>query len=534
METKTISESSNGYLSEKDKQKYTITAGIIAALFFIGQFIVPFIMMIIIMPAMIMFQTDFMKISDFSKAVECGGNIWYFETSIGPSGASDSNLKKLNISDLNSEAELVTKIKTADPSLLSDGEKLWIISSNQVSVLQNGKITSDIETNYLGDISKPFLFKSKPAVLESTPDKLELLIFNGNEWDVEKNLTYLQEEYSFDVTDIKILTDSGNLHLFREYGGTVYYMSGFPEKGTDEDCWQPVGKISHEWYPVLLGGMPALFIPRHNKGALESLEAVRLKEGKWEKFFHEDSLIITSLAVFPEKQPDVFVLAIQSMPFSLKLQKVENGKVTETVKHGSGFPFPSGMMAMMFIPHLFQFLFPLLLAVTLSAFMKKHRVCIFRSGESKMYFASLTKRAFSQIIDSIVLLAPMGTAYLLMFSMFFDFEEMFKMMTGGKIFIFLGLMMFGFFWIILCFVLFSILEGKYGITPGKWVMGIRVLGTDMKPCGIGRGFIRNILKIVDGFFNFMIGIMIVAYTENWQRLGDMAARTVVLDKRKLK
>ena len=29
--------------------------------------------------------------------------------------------------------------------------------------------------------------------------------------------------------------------------------------------------------------------------------------------------------------------------------------------------------------------------------------------------------------------------------------------------------------------------------------------------------------------NFMVGIMVAALSENWQRVGDMAARTVVVD-----
>jgi uncharacterized RDD family membrane protein YckC len=37
---------------------------------------------------------------------------------------------------------------------------------------------------------------------------------------------------------------------------------------------------------------------------------------------------------------------------------------------------------------------------------------------------------------------------------------------------------------------------------------------------------------VDGFFNFMVGVLLVALTENWQRVGDLAARTVVIRVRK--
>jgi len=43
-----------------------------------------------------------------------------------------------------------------------------------------------------------------------------------------------------------------------------------------------------------------------------------------------------------------------------------------------------------------------------------------------------------------------------------------------------------------------------------------------------RALLRNLLKVVDGFFNFMVGILLVALTENWQRVGDLAARTIVI------
>jgi hypothetical protein len=33
---------------------------------------------------------------------------------------------------------------------------------------------------------------------------------------------------------------------------------------------------------------------------------------------------------------------------------------------------------------------------------------------------------------------------------------------------------------------------------------------------------------IDGFFNYMVGILIVAFKEKWQRVGDLAARTVVV------
>ena len=80
----------------------------------------------------------------------------------------------------------------------------------------------------------------------------------------------------------------------------------------------------------------------------------------------------------------------------------------------------------------------------------------------------------------------------------------------------------------LCLFIFSALEGGRGQTLGKWIVGIKVVGTDLRPCGFGRALIRNLLKCADGFFNFMVGVLLVALTHNWQRVGDLAARTVVV------
>ena len=42
-----------GYLSEQAKKRYTITAGILGALFFFGQMVVPMVVMVVMMPAML-------------------------------------------------------------------------------------------------------------------------------------------------------------------------------------------------------------------------------------------------------------------------------------------------------------------------------------------------------------------------------------------------------------------------------------------------------------------------------------------------
>ena len=57
------------------------------------------------------------------------------------------------------------------------------------------------------------------------------------------------------------------------------------------------------------------------------------------------------------------------------------------------------------------------------------------------------------------------------------------------------------------------MEGKLDYSPGKFLLGIRVLGTDLQLCGFRRALVRNLFMFVDGFFNFMVGIMVVALTK---------------------
>jgi uncharacterized RDD family membrane protein YckC len=59
-------------------------------------------------------------------------------------------------------------------------------------------------------------------------------------------------------------------------------------------------------------------------------------------------------------------------------------------------------------------------------------------------------------------------------------------------------------------------------------MGIRVLNEELQPCGVGPTLLRNLLGIIDVAFFGLVGIMCAALTIRWQRLGDLAGRTIVV------
>ncbi len=72
-----------------------------------------------------------------------------------------------------------------------------------------------------------------------------------------------------------------------------------------------------------------------------------------------------------------------------------------------------------------------------------------------------------------------------------------------------------------------------GRTPGKRWTGLRVVKVGGAPVGFVASALRNVLRIVDilpGFY--LVGIIAVLFSRNNQRLGDLAAGTIVVRERR--
>jgi hypothetical protein len=73
-----------------------------------------------------------------------------------------------------------------------------------------------------------------------------------------------------------------------------------------------------------------------------------------------------------------------------------------------------------------------------------------------------------------------------------------------------------------------------GQTPGKRIVGLRVIAISGRPLGVFEAILRNLLRIVDQMpVIYAVGIFSVFLTEHNQRLGDLAAGTVVVHDRQV-
>lgn len=72
-------------------------------------------------------------------------------------------------------------------------------------------------------------------------------------------------------------------------------------------------------------------------------------------------------------------------------------------------------------------------------------------------------------------------------------------------------------------------ESGAGQTVGKRLMKIRVVRLDGSPAGMREIAVRTVLRLIDGLFLYLVGLVVMLVTgERRGRLGDLAAGTMIV------
>jgi len=86
------------------------------------------------------------------------------------------------------------------------------------------------------------------------------------------------------------------------------------------------------------------------------------------------------------------------------------------------------------------------------------------------------------------------------------------------------------FWTLLALALgyYVVCEAATGATLGKRMVGIHVVGEDGQHLTFGAAVVRNLLRLVDCLFFYLVGAIFALMSPRGQRLGDRAAHTLVV------
>lgn len=141
--------------------------------------------------------------------------------------------------------------------------------------------------------------------------------------------------------------------------------------------------------------------------------------------------------------------------------------------------------------------------------------------------APLHKRLWAYLIDYCLQAVPF--AVLMLF--FIDvIESLPKTMSEDELgFAVILYFLFGYFLFFAMGCLFILTEAVWGKTPGKWIFKLRVVDQNGSPAGFVKALVRSTLRFADFLTYFLVSYCFMVGRPATTSLGDMAAKTVVID-----
>ena len=98
--------------------------------------------------------------------------------------------------------------------------------------------------------------------------------------------------------------------------------------------------------------------------------------------------------------------------------------------------------------------------------------------------------------------------------------------TTDEGFMLQGAPAFGFFLIAIGY--YTVMEAQFGWTVGKLLTGLRVVQVDGTRLDWKASIIRNVLRVIDGLFFYLVAAIAVWIGDGKQRIGDRVADTAVV------
>jgi len=130
--------------------------------------------------------------------------------------------------------------------------------------------------------------------------------------------------------------------------------------------------------------------------------------------------------------------------------------------------------------------------------------------------ANIWKRILGGVIDTIVLVVFL-----------FVYVRLFGVKLTGSTYHVHGMYTFIMYLVMLLY--YVVLEAITGKTIGKYIIKTKVVNQNGEIISWLQSFIRNIMRIIDGFAFYIVALIAMLISRKNQRLGDMLAKTYVIN-----
>jgi uncharacterized RDD family membrane protein YckC len=551
----------SGYRSVDAMRQHALWVGASAGIVVLLQMILPSIVSLAMMPNL-MFGGFNLEIPRMDRGVSWRGRFWFPVETMQTGGLQTSFVRSF---DLNAKDTAATESKVvvsmSMPWLLAARDRLWFVAPGEVGFMEPGQEHVFVvkPRKALAFACPPFFVWDQPAVIEESPAGYRLLMFNNGEWSDRGDVSaWVGQTGTFATPptaaatpnsprgrnsrrgggtagavgtsdSLRVLTFHDRTLLFRRMGSVIYVREApslvdLVDVSPQDAEWASVHEVTEEWTVIAVGEKPVV-VTSSTPAPQSLLMGIERKDGSWQEAWRLPTAFASEVGAWADG--DRLFVAWISLPGQYTISELQDGRVVRSHRGGS-FPMfsPEMIFSMWGLPVISILVLMAVELWIISWSMTQFRVTEYRIGDASARYASPWRRGIARAIDSSIGSIPIyaGIAH---FWLHFDLDAIItnpmQLVTG-----LLGWLLISSAVWLLTFFAFSITQGLWGWTPGKWLLGIRVVNLDLKPCGVGWSLLRNLLYVVDQFFSCLVGLLLIAFTDKWQRLGDMVSKTIVV------
>ncbi|MBA4029752.1 MAG: hypothetical protein C0478_02395 [Planctomyces sp.] len=248
------------------------------------------------------------------------------------------------------------------------------------------------------------------------------------------------------------------------------------------------------------------------------------------------------VSVIPGEDDQTYVFLSNDVAHGLRMHKVVAGQLQSPIVLAGWMAQPAVAWYVAVIGQnmIFGFAILFVIGIVPTVLMALFRTSHVELADTTVQMASILRRGIAKMIDMFLIFTPpYAIAGYFLYqadwpAIIAEFQDPNFARQGLSAWLIRGL-----FWgLAACiyamttFLLYCWMEGTWGKTPGKLVCGIETLRTTLRPCGFFRSILRNAAMMIDMFFNYVVGVMLIALQYKWQRVGDLLADTVVVRTRR--
>jgi uncharacterized RDD family membrane protein YckC len=530
MAGRTKKQADDGFVSSKAKEKLTRVAIISGVIFFVLQIILPiaFVVPVFIHAA---------KKSPDNKYVAYASAIWKGDTwAVAETGkGKPSTLVKKSLDSKRVET-VASFDMPGDCFLLVDpsGERLWLISGDKSGYVDQGGLHWLQEERDLGDIGRAFFVRGLPAAMEYSGETASIWVLEKEHWRKEASAIIRMptdtEKNNCGCLNLKVAWNAGNYTWFFKNGRHISFFTGLPSaRNANADAWPVLTDDSADktWFPSSVNGGMLLLDGAGGLGRSRGhMRIWRLDQGHWTK---QDILADSAgSAVLQALENQEYAVLFTGPDLQMRrLGEKRPGPKTlllSSSRHSELWWF-AGFAILLWT---FLMIGPFVLLGIMSRQIALHRKPYGIIAGRKILYATLWQRAWARILDSVIFTVPIlvlagGAGFALALwgpgtpadglthtvSLLIFFALLFLVLTASGIF-------------------YIYLEGSSGLTPGRKWMGIQLVNRELQPCGFWKAFLRTLAGMADSFGQWLLGILFIAFSKHQQRLGDLAAETLVV------